>query len=113
MWISLFVVTIAIAISLSVGAFLMRGISANASSMFDKAVRRLRNMADMMDRLGFDEGALARSDLNVTSVYRACQFCPADEVCHDWLARAPKSLKHAPAFCRNRERFARAKQMNA
>jgi Family of unknown function (DUF6455) len=109
----LFGVTIAIAISLSVGAFLMRDINANASSMFDKAVRRLRNMTDMMDRLGFDGGALARTDLNISSAYRACQFCPADEVCHDWLTRAPKSLKRAPAFCPNAGLFTRAKQMKA
>jgi hypothetical protein len=113
MWISLFGVTIAIAISLSVGAFLMRDINTSADSIFDKAERRLRNMADMMDRLGFDEGVLARSDLNVSSAYRACQSCSADEVCHDWLTRAPKSLKSAPAFCPNAKRFAQAKQMIA
>ncbi len=85
----------------------------NASSMFDKAIRRLRNMSEMMDRVGFDAEALARADLDVRSVFRACQNCPADEVCHDWLVRASKSLKRAPAFCPNVERFARAKQMTA
>lgn len=113
MWISLFGVTIAIAISLSVAAFLMRDTNTNAASTIDKTVRRLRNMADMMNRLGFDEGVLAQSDLNVSSAYRACQSCPEDEICHDWLTRAPKSLKRAPDFCPNTKRFAQAKQVIA
>jgi len=87
----------------------------NARSIFrfDKAVRRLRNMSEMMDRLGFDSEALARTDLNVRSVFRACQSCPADEVCHDWLVRASKSFKRAPTFCPNAERFGRARQVTA
>lgn len=113
MWIALFAVTIAIAIALSVGAFMMRDINTDVASVFDAAVRRMCNMADMMDRLGFDEGVLARNDLNVSSAYRACQSCSADEVCHDWLTQAPKSLKHAPAFCPNANRFAQAKQTTA
>src|ERR1700674_3217352 len=90
-------------------------IQKNVSSIFrfDKAVRRLRNMSEMMDRLGFDVEALARTDLNVRSVFRACQSCPADEVCHDWLVRASKSFKRAPAFCPNAKRFGRAKQVTA
>ena len=90
-------------------------IQKNVSSIFrfDKAVRRLRNMSEMMDRLGFDVEALARTDLNVRSVFRACQSCPADEVCHDWLLRASKSFKRAPAFCPNAKRFGRAKQVTA
>jgi hypothetical protein len=87
----------------------------NASSIFrfDRAVRRLRNMSEMIDRQGFDAEALARSDLNVGSVFRACQICPADEVCHDWLVRASTSFKRAPAFCPNAERFSRARQVTA
>lgn len=87
----------------------------NVSSIFrfDKAVRRLRNMSEMMDRLGFDAEALARTDLNISSVFRACQSCPADEVCHDWLVRASKSFKRAPNFCPNAERFDRARQVTA
>ncbi len=80
---------------------------------FDTAVNRLRNMSDMMDRLGFDAETLARTGLDVSFVFRACQICPADEVCHHWLARAPKSFKRAPAFCPNAERYARARQAMA
>jgi hypothetical protein len=87
----------------------------NAGSIFtfDVAANRLRNMSEMMDRLGFDTETLARTELNVSSVIRACQICPADEVCHNWLARAPKSFKQAPSFCPNAERYARAIQAMA
>ena len=87
----------------------------NAGSIltFDIAVNRLRNMSEMMDRLGFDAETLARTDLNVSFVFRACQICPADEVCHHWLARAPKSFQRAPAFCPNAERYARARRAMA
>jgi len=87
----------------------------NATSVFtfDMAVHRLRNMSEMMDRLGFDADALARSELNMIFVFRACQKCPADVVCHDWLLRAPKSFERAPAFCPNAERFAEATDVTA
>ena len=83
-----------------------------ASSTFAKAVGRLRNMSAMMCRLGFDAKVLARRDLNVRSVFHDCQKCSADEVCHDWLARAPKSLARAPAFCPNAKRFAHARHVH-
>jgi hypothetical protein len=87
----------------------------NATSIltFDKAVQRLHNMSDMMGRLGFDAETLARTKLDVNSVFHACQNCLADEVCHDWLARAPKSIKGAPVFCPNAECFARTGQVAA
>ncbi len=87
--------------------------NANPIVTFDMAVHRLRNVSEMMDRLGFDAETLARTDLNVGSVFRACEMCPADEVCHDWLVRAPKSYQRAPAFCPNAERFARAREVTA
>jgi Family of unknown function (DUF6455) len=89
---------------------LQRRKNVNAVSGFGRAVCRLQNMSEMMDRLGFDSGALAREDFNIKSVFNACQVCAADEVCHDWLARAPKALGQAPAFCANMEYFARIKQ---
>jgi len=60
----------------------------------DKADRRARNMSEMMDRLGLDTDAFAhrRFDLDLSSSIRTCQFCDADEVCRDWLARAAKAL---------------------
>ena len=90
---------------------MMRDRSANASLTLDRAVRRLRNMSEMMDRLGIDTDALAQAEISFTSVHRACQFCSADEVCHDWLMRTSRSLKRAPAFCPNAKRFAHAKQL--
>jgi hypothetical protein len=78
----------------------------NTSEVSNSADRRLPNMSEMMAQLGLDA-----QDLNVGSVLRACQSCRADEVCHDWLARAPKSLKQAPSFCPNANRFAHARQM--
>ena len=85
--------------------------NARSTVTFDRAVFRLRNMSEMMDRLGLDAETLARTNLNVRSVFRACQTCPADEVCHDWLVRAPKSFRRAPAFCPNAKRIARARLM--
>ena len=109
MWISLFAAVIAIAIFLSVASFLMSDQATNASLMFATVARRSRNMSEMMDRLGIDAEALARVDVNLNSVYRACQLCPADEACREWLTRESKALKRAPAFCANAERFAHAK----
>ena len=70
---------------------------------FDKADRRARNMSEMMDRLGLDTGAFAhrRFGLDLSSTIRTCQFCDADEVCRDWLARAAKALAETSAFCPN------------
>ena len=127
MWIALFAVAIAVAVLLSVAGFVMRDrdtiaikpmrllsrkasreIAPAASSKFDRAVRRLSNMSEMTKRLEADSKALGRQESNVRSVFRACQNCSADDVCHDWLVRAPKSLGHAPAFCPNAKRFAHA-----
>ena len=80
---------------------------------FDRVVSRLRNMSEMLDRLGYDAETLARTDLNVGSVVCVCQRCQAEEVCRDWLARAPKSFERAPAFCPNAERFADARRASA
>jgi hypothetical protein len=68
-------------------------------------------MSEMMDRLGLDSEMFARRrlGLDLSSAIRTCQFCSADEVCHDWLARAAKSLAKAPAFCPNAMLFAQAR----
>ena len=129
MWIALFALAIAVAVFLSVTAFVMRDrdtiaiksmrllsrrasrkIAPAASPKFERAARRLSNMSEMMDRLGSDSKALGRRELDVRSVFRVCQNCSADDVCHDWLVRAPKSLGHAPAFCPNAKRFAHVGQ---
>ena len=38
----------------------------------------------------------------------ACQRCDADEVCGDWLARAPKKIATPPAFCPNADALKKA-----
>jgi hypothetical protein len=75
---------------------------------FDTAEKRLRNMSAMLDRLGLDHMMLARGQLgrNLASALRTCQACSAEEMCRDWLARAPNTLERAPRFCPNAERFA-------
>ncbi len=82
---------------------------------FDKASRRARNMSEMMDRLGLDTKTLAhrRLGLDLSCAIRTCQFCDADEVCHDWLARAAKSSAKAPAFCPNARLFAQTRANQA
>jgi Family of unknown function (DUF6455) len=81
---------------------------------FDKTDRRARNMFEMMDTLGLDTEAFAyrRLDLDLSSAIRTCQFCIADKVCRDWLAR-PQSSDKALAFCPNAALFtqARAEQL--
>jgi uncharacterized protein DUF6455 len=124
MWIGLFVIVIAVSIFLCFAAVLLRDrelrtqpstpavqLDEPVSSTFAKAVGRMRNMSAMMDRLGFNAEAHVRQDLNVKSALDDCQKCSADEVCRDWLARAPKSLARAPAFCPNAKRFADARQL--
>jgi hypothetical protein len=39
--------------------------------------------------------------LDLSSAVRICQFCIADNVCHDWLAQVVKPVTKAPAFCPN------------
>jgi Family of unknown function (DUF6455) len=82
---------------------------------FDRADRRARNMSEMMDRLGLDTDAFARRrlGLDLSSAIRTCQFCYADEVCRDWLARSAKSSAKAPAFCPNATLFAQARAEQA
>jgi len=82
---------------------------------FDKADRRARNMSEMMDRLGLDTDAFARRrfGLDLSPAFRTCQFCNADEVCCDWLARAAKSSAKAPAFCPNATLFTQARAEQA
>lgn len=81
----------------------------------DRCDRRARNMSEMMDRLGLDTDAFARRrfGLDLSSAIRTCQFCNADEVWRDWLARAAKPSAKAPAFCPNASLFAQARAEQA
>jgi hypothetical protein len=83
-------------------------------SVFDvdpALMRRIENMSDMMNRLGFDSLAGLRSPSRATlgSAVSVCESCPAGDMCHDWLPRAAETLGKAPAFCPNGERFAQLK----
>ncbi len=77
------------------------------------ADHRWRNMCEMLDRLGLDASTLAHgrlaSDLRTAVIN--CQSCGADQVCQDWLVRAPESLDRAPAFCPNAELFASVRDL--
>jgi hypothetical protein len=76
-----------------------------------KTDRRLRNMAMMIDRLGFSADTLGREPLaaELKTAIRICRACTAEDMCRDWLARAPTAFADAPAFCPNQELFARAR----
>ena len=76
-----------------------------------KADRRLRNMAMMIDRLGFSADTLGREPLaaELRSAVRVCRACTAEEMCRDWLAHAPAAFDHAPEFCPNQELLARVR----
>lgn len=70
------------------------------------------NIAAMSDRLGLPPVAAAwpTSVSQLALAVQACQSCHADEVCTDWLARAPKKIAAPPAFCPNAAALTRAKQ---
>jgi hypothetical protein len=65
-------------------------------------------MCEMLDRLGLDAEMLARGRLanDLRFAVYACQSCGADQVCQDWLVRAPEWIDQAPTFCPNAELFA-------
>lgn len=65
----------------------------------------------MLDRLGLDASMLAHGRLasDLRAAVSSCQSCRADQVCQDWLVRAPESIDKAPAFCPNTELFATAR----
>jgi hypothetical protein len=66
-------------------------------------------MCEMLERLGLDASMLAfhgRLASDLRAAVSSCQSCGADQVCQDWLVRAPECLDKAPAFCPNAELFA-------
>ena len=80
-------------------------------SVIDRIDRRLGNMRMMLERLGIDLVAFSRQNQGrfLASAIPNCQDCSNDEVCHDWLVRAPSSLQQVPDFCPNAQLFAWAK----
>lgn len=73
--------------------------------------RKLENMAEMTDRLGIRTIAAAWPSgvSGLVEAIKACQSCPAEDVCHDWLLRAPKHVQQVPPFCPNAAVFNIAK----
>jgi Family of unknown function (DUF6455) len=69
---------------------------------------RLKNMSDMIGRLGIDPAPTGRAggDMVLASAVRACEACSGGTVCRDWLLRAAPTLYRAPPFCPNTDRFA-------
>lgn len=69
------------------------------------------NMAAMSGRLGLNTvpAAWPSGVSHLAQAIDACQRCDAQEVCNDWLVRAPVTIKAAPAFCPNADEFARNK----
>ena len=67
-----------------------------------------RNFSVMAEKLGVTVPAAWPTGMaQFTQAYEACRRCEADEVCADWLARAPDSIQVPPEFCPNRAEFAR------
>lgn len=70
------------------------------------------NMAAMTGRLGLDTvpAAWPTGVSQLALAINTCQHCDAFDVCNDWLARAPRSISTAPAFCPNAAEFTRVKK---
>jgi len=77
-------------------------------SNINDADHRWRNMCEMLERLGLDASVLAHGRLASDLRYAVsnCQSCRADQICQEWLLRAPECVDKAPAFCPNAELFA-------
>ena len=82
------------------------------SNTYD-ADHRWRNMCEMLDRLGLDAAMLAHGRLasDLRSAVSTCHSCKADQVCQEWLMRAPESIDSSPAFCPNAELFASVRDL--
>ena len=74
-----------------------------------------QNLAEMSRRLRLDKTEAPRAAAWPTGVsllaqmVDACQRCDAEEVCGDWLARAPDVIASPPAFCPNADALKTAK----
>jgi hypothetical protein len=70
------------------------------------------SMAKMTGRLGLSTvpAAWPAGVSQLAQAIDACQRCDADEVCGDWLARVPQTIKLPPEFCPNAAELMRTKQ---
>jgi hypothetical protein len=72
------------------------------------------HLAEVAARLGVDTKQAPRPAAWPTGVsllaqmVDACQRCDADQVCGDWLARAPEKIATPPAFCPNADALKKA-----
>lgn len=76
-------------------------------------------LAEMAERLGVDTTQAPRPVASpaawptgvslLAQMVDACQRCDADQVCGDWLARAPDKIATPPAFCPNADALKKAK----
>lgn len=73
---------------------------------------RVTNMAKMTDRLGLSTvpAAWPTGASQLARAVDACQRCETAEVCGDWLARVPQTIKLPPDFCPNAETFKQVKK---
>lgn len=72
------------------------------------------NLAEMAGRSGVGTvpAAWPTGIARLGFAVSACERCDAVEVCHDWLARAPRTLGDVPPFCPNAAEL-RAVKLNA
>lgn len=82
-----------------------------------------RNLNEMGKRLGVDPVRAARPVASPASspaawptgvsllaqMVDACQRCEAEDVCNDWMARAPDKIATPPEFCPNADALKKAK----
>jgi hypothetical protein len=81
------------------------------SNTYD-ADHRWQNMCAMLGRLGLEALELAHGRLasDLRSAVTSCQHCRSDQVCSDWLVRAPQIPEKAPGFCPNAGLFAAVRE---
>jgi Family of unknown function (DUF6455) len=70
-------------------------------------------MCEMLERLGLDASMLAHGRLatDLRSAVSTCQSCSADQVCQEWLVRAPEFIDKPLAFCPNADLFASVRDL--
>ena len=72
-----------------------------------------QQLAEVSARLGRDPAPSPRAASwpagvsLLAQMVDACQRCDAEDVCSDWLARAPKKIASPPAFCPNADALKR------
>lgn len=75
------------------------------------ADQRLRNMGQLMRRIGLDLESFSwrREGRDMTEAVRVCRICPSVERCTQWLRESSGGADGVPNFCSNRRRFSKAK----